>query len=164
MKRMIQMGLAATVAFACLATTAWAQTGVDSKATAKKPVSKSSASKPVVDTVFPYPAATGVMPCEDGVTVTIAKDSKRADGFDVMLGKTRYPTTRVATDSGAIRLENKGSGIVWLQMANKSMLFNEKAGKRLANNCHNAAQAAADKALSNSTVPNMLETPEAKKP
>jgi hypothetical protein len=63
------------------------------------------------------------------------------------MGKAHYKTKRIPTDSGAIRLEDKSHGIVWLQMANKSMLFNEKAGKRLANNCRNDVQKTAENAL-----------------
>lgn len=174
MKAMIQIGFA-LVAAAMLVTSSMAQTKTDAKPDAKtevkptaaKPAVKPAAKpapKPVVDTVFAYPAATGVMPCEDGVTVTIKKDAKRADGYDVMLGKVRYPTTRVNTESGAIRLENKASGIVWLQMSNKSMLLNEKASKRLANNCHSDAQTAVEKTLANTPTPNVLDTPASKKP
>jgi hypothetical protein len=149
MIRMIQTGLIAILAATFLIPTTWAQTKPAAKQSAKP-----TAGKPVQDTEFGYPAAT----------VTISKDTKRSDGFIVALGKTNYPTTRVATDSGAIRLENKTSGIVWLQMANKSMLFNEKAGKRLANNCRNDAQVAAEQAMATSTVATALDAPPAKKP
>jgi hypothetical protein len=159
MIRMIQTGLIAILAATFLIPTTWAQTKPAAKQSAKP-----TAGKPVQDTEFGYPAAMGSMPCDSNVTVTISKDTKRSDGFIVALGKTNYPTTRVATDSGAIRLENKTSGIVWLQMANKSMLFNEKAGKRLANNCRNDAQVAAEQAMATSTVATALDAPPAKKP
>jgi hypothetical protein len=133
-----------------------------------KPTTKatqaSASDKPVVNTVFAYPAALGAVACDDNVSVSINKDIKRSDGFDVQLGKAHYPTTRVATDSGAIRLENKESGIVWLQMSNKSMLFNEKAGKRLANNCRNDLQIAAEKEMAASTAPTILDAPATKTP
>jgi hypothetical protein len=161
MKSMIQTGLVAILAVTFLTATAWAQT----KPTAKQVTKPSAtASKPVVDTEFGYPAATGAMPCDSNVTVTVSKDAKRSDGFVVAMGKTSYPTTRVATDSGAIRLENKASGIVWLQMANKSMLFNEKAGKRLANNCRNDAQVAAEKSMTTSTASSAFDAPPPTKP
>ena len=153
LKKLLPRGLIAMMATTFFLAS-WAQT---------KPAAK-SASKPVVDTVFPYPAATGVMQCEGGLKVVIHKDVRRSDGFDVAVGRTHYATTRVATDSGAIRLENKATGIVWLQMSNKSMLFNEKAGKRLANNCRNEAQVAAEHAMTTSTAPTVLDTPAATKP
>lgn len=159
MKKMMQTGLGVVLAMLFM-TSSWAEV----KSVAKPTAHPVHPSDPVVDTVFHHPAATGVIPCEDGIKVTISKDVQRADGFDVVIGKARYPTTRVATDSGAIRLENKASGIVWLQMSNKSMLFNEKAGKRLANNCRNEAQVAAEHVLSTSTALTVLDTLTAQKP
>jgi hypothetical protein len=88
------------------------------------------------------------MACDDKVFVTVTEMKKQPHHFDVHIGKFHYKTVRVPTNSGAIRLEDKAHGIVWLQMSNKSMLFNEKAGKRLANNCRNEEQKAVDLALS----------------
>jgi hypothetical protein len=113
---------------------------------------------------FKYAAYTGRMMCEGMVFVTIVEDKKHPNHFDVAIGKKHYKTVRVATDSGAIRLEDQAHGIVWLQMSNKSMLFNEKEGKRLANNCRNDAQTAAEKALATSTAPSVLDAPADKKP
>ena len=96
---------------------------------------------------FKYPVYEGRIACDDKVFVSIVEDRKIPNNFNVLIGKTHYKTKRVPTDSGAIRLEDKIHGIVWLQMANKSMLFNEKAGKRLATNCRNDLQNAAENAL-----------------
>ncbi len=87
------------------------------------------------------------MACDDKVFVVVVEDRKIRNNFDVLIGKAHYKAKRVPTDSGAIRLEDKSHGIVWLQMANKSMLLNEKAGKRLATNCRNDLQNAAENAL-----------------
>lgn len=107
---------------------------------------------------FDYPAATGVIACEDQVSVTITPDVKRANGFDIQMGKAHYAAVRVNTESGAIRIEDAKHGVVWLQMSNKSMLMNEKAGKRLANNCRTAEQIAAQTALDASTAPSALNS------
>ncbi len=96
---------------------------------------------------FKYPVFEGRMNCDDKVFVAVIEDKKNRNNFDVFIGKAHYKTKRIPTDSGAIRLEDKSHGIVWLQMANKSMLFNEKAGKRLANNCRNETQQVAENAL-----------------
>jgi hypothetical protein len=113
---------------------------------------------------FKYAAYTGRMMCEGKVVVTVLEDKKHPNHFDVAIGKKHYKTIRVATDSGAIRLEDQAHGIVWLQMSNKSMLFNEKEGKRLANNCRNDAQTAAEKALTTSTAPSVLDATTPVKP
>ena len=87
------------------------------------------------------------MACDDKVFVAVVEDRKIPNNFDILIGKAHYKAKRIPTDSGAIRLEDKPHGIVWLQMANKSMLLNEKAGKRLANNCRNDIQQVAEKNL-----------------
>jgi hypothetical protein len=96
---------------------------------------------------FKYPVYEGRMTCDDKVFVVVVESLKIPNNYDVLIGKAHYKTTRVPTDSGAIRLEDKAHAIVWLQMSNKSMLLDEKAGKRLANNCRNDLQAATEKAL-----------------
>jgi hypothetical protein len=105
---------------------------------------------------YAYPAYTGRIVCENKAFVVVAEDKKRLHHYDLTFGKLHYKTVRVPTDSGAIRLEDKAHGIVWLQMANKSMLLDEKHGKRLATNCQNDAQLAVDKALATSTAPSLL--------
>jgi hypothetical protein len=44
----------------------------------------------------------------------------------------------VPTNTGALRLEGKASGLVWLQLPTKSMLMNNKLGQRVADECHAA--------------------------
>ena len=107
---------------------------------------------------FKYPVFEGSMACDDKVTVAVAQDKKLPNHFLLSVGKMQFKTVRVPTDSGAIRLEDKAHGIVWLQMSNKSMLFNEKAGKRLANNCRNALQAQTEKELIATDAPNILDS------
>jgi hypothetical protein len=114
---------------------------------------------------FKYPVYEGRMACDDKVFVVVIEDKKIPNNFDVLIGKAHYKTKHIPTDSGAIRLEAKAQSIVWLQMSNKSMLFNEKAGKRLANNCRNDAQVAAEHTMATSTVSSALDAPPpAKKP
>ncbi len=43
--------------------------------------------------------------------------------------------TTVSTTTGAVRLEDKASGLVWIQIPAKSMLLNSKQGLQLANEC-----------------------------
>jgi hypothetical protein len=107
---------------------------------------------------FKYPVFEGVMTCDDAVTVVVVPDKKVPHHFVLSLGKVQFKSVRVPTSSGAIRLEDKAHGIVWLQMSNKSMLFNEKAGKRLAHNCRNALQAQTEKELIATDAPNILDS------
>ncbi len=100
-----------------------------------------------VPLAFKYQAYTGRMVCDDKIFVTVVENKIHPHHFDVHFGAQHYQTVRVATDSGAIRLEDSKHGIVWLQMSNKSMLLNEKQGRRLAHNCRNELQVATERAL-----------------
>ena len=82
----------------------------------------------------------GTMPCELGQSVVLAADPGAMGYFNLRIGRARYRVAPELTTTGAIRLEDKGAGIVWLQLANKSMLMNQRLGRRLADECKSAAQ------------------------
>jgi hypothetical protein len=101
---------------------------------------------------------TGRFPCELGNAVTVTQDSKNPEFFDVSGGGSKFRMTPVATTTGAIRLEDKKSGGVWLGLANKSMLLNEKMGKRLADECQSPKQKAVAEQLKAAPAANPLES------
>ena len=102
---------------------------------------------------------TGVMPCELGASVTLASDPA-SPGYFTMQGKNfRFRMIPVATATGAIRLEDRKAGAVWLQLSNKSMLMNQKAGQRIADECMSPAQVAVAQAMKSQPVPGLLDTP-----
>ncbi|MDI9332984.1 MAG: hypothetical protein QM533_01270 [Cytophagales bacterium] len=107
---------------------------------------------PVVHAQSIYPTFTGSMQCADNVVVSITKDPHGKSEYQIGLGKAKYRAQQVTTASGAIKLEDKHNGIVWLQMSNKSMLFNEKHGKRLATDCQNEEQKVVQKSLDESAA------------
>jgi len=75
---------------------------------------------------------TGNFYCELGNRVDLA-----GAGSDVKLtwkGRS-YQMATVSTTTGAVRLEDKASGLVWIQIPAKSMLLNSKLGQQLANEC-----------------------------
>jgi hypothetical protein len=94
-----------------------------------------------------YPVALGHIHCADKLSVTIGESKKHAGHYDILIGKAHYEAMRIPTESGAVKLEDKKHGIVWLQMSNKSMLFNEKLAKRLATDCQSEAQKVVQKAM-----------------
>ena len=61
------------------------------------------------------------------------------------------------TTTGAIRLEDKAAGIVWLQLANKSMLMSQKLGRRLADECRSPLQAQVAQAMLVNPPPSVLD-------
>lgn len=84
----------------------------------------------------------GKLPCELGASVTLTADAKTPGYFDMQGKNFSYRMFPVMTSTGAIRLEDQKAGAVWLQLANKSMLMNQKLGIRLADECMSPAQVA----------------------
>ena len=84
---------------------------------------------------------TGEIQCELGEKVTI-KAMKREGFFFVSRGVNKFVMHPEESRTGAIRLEDRARGALWLQLANKSMLMNQKEGKRLADECMSPEQVA----------------------
>ena len=105
----------------------------------------------------------GRLPCSEGASVNIEPDGKAPGYFNVQSGKQRYRMFPVGTSTGAIRLEDKNAGAVWLQLANKSMLMDQKLGKRVADECSSPAQVAVAEALKKNPAPSLLDAPAAAK-
>jgi hypothetical protein len=104
----------------------------------------------------------GKLPCDEGASVTLTPDAKTPGYFAVQLKNTKFRMFPVETTTGAIRLEDKKAGVVWLQLANKSMLMNQKLGQRLADGCMSPAQSAVEAALQKNPGVSVLDAPAAK--
>jgi hypothetical protein len=101
---------------------------------------------------------TGQIPCELGASVSVEADAKSPGYFNVRGKGFSYRMHPVVTSTGAIRLEdNHDGGAVWLQLANKSMLMDQKAGKRLADECSTPAQVAVAEALKKNPAPSLID-------
>jgi hypothetical protein len=101
---------------------------------------------------------TGQIPCELGASVSVEADAKAPGYFNVRGKGFSYRMHPVVTSTGAIRLEdNHDGGAVWLQLANKSMLMDQKAGKRLADECSTPAQVAVAEALKKNPAPSLID-------
>lgn len=98
--------------------------------------SKPAATLPNALNLAPTPTAslvTGNFYCELSNRVDVANTS---NGEVKLTWKGRsYPMTTVSTTTGAVRLEDKASGLVWIQIPAKSMLLNSRQGQQLANEC-----------------------------
>lgn len=103
----------------------------------------------------------GKLPCELGAFVTLTPDVKSPGYFDVQLKNQKYRMFPVETSTGAIRLEDQRAGAVWLQLANKSMLMNQKLGQRLADECMSPDQAVMAEMLIKNPAPSILDAPSA---
>lgn len=82
---------------------------------------------------------TGEIKCELGAHVKVTP-RRRAGYFLVSHGINRFVMHPVESKTGAIRLEDPVRGALWLQLGNKSMLMNQKEGKRLADECASPEQ------------------------
>jgi hypothetical protein len=83
---------------------------------------------------------TGTFPCELGERVSVTADESHPGFFTVTSDKRRYYMHPVESRTGAIRMEDNRNGAVWLQLGSKSMLMDQKAGQRVADNCEADAQ------------------------
>ena len=105
----------------------------------------------IAKTVF-----TGEIKCELGDKVTI-KPMRREGFFFVSRGINKFVMHPEESRTGAIRLEDSARGGLWLQLANKSMLMNQKEGKRLADECQSPEQVAFAQEMKNRPPVNLLE-------
>lgn len=81
--------------------------------------------------------------CEFNQKVTVSAVDGVPGHFHVGFKKMRYRVVAQETTTGAVRLEDKKAGIVWLQIPTKSMLMNSKIGQRMVDACMHADQRAA---------------------
>lgn len=106
---------------------------------------------------------TGRIGCELGQHVNVTKDSSNP-GYFIVDGKGfKFYMAPVTTSTGVVRLEDKSAGAVWLQIANKSMLMNQKQGQRLADECMSAEQVLVAEAIKKNPPQSLLESPAAGK-
>lgn len=101
--------------------------------------------------------SVGNIPCELGQSVTLRADADAPGYFHLQLKKQRFHLRPVMSATGALRLEDQARGAVWIQLANKSMLMDQKQGRRLADECMSPLQAAYAEHLRHNPAPNLLD-------
>lgn len=99
----------------------------------------------------------GRIPCELGAYVTVTPDAATPGRFSVEGKGFKYHMSPVVTITGAVRLEDQKGGAVWLQIANKSMLMNQKLGQRLADECMSSEQVQVAEAIKRNPPPSVFE-------
>ncbi len=127
--------LAACLALGGLATAA--------AATKDKPAAKTAAAAPTLSEGQISAAdrvLTGKAKCEFDQSIDVAAVAGKKGYFNVAFKGKTYTMVPEATSTGAVRLEDKKAGMMWLQIANKSMLMNTKAGQRMVDNCQHPSQ------------------------
>lgn len=117
-----------------------------------------SASDPVSqDLVIAQQIHQGLMPCEMGASVRVEADAAAPGYFHVQGKGFRYRMYPVRTSTGALRLEDKKAGAVWLQLANKSMLMDQKKGRRMADDCAHPDQVAYSQDMKTNPPPSLFD-------
>jgi len=102
---------------------------------------------------------TGRIPCELGAFVNVTADQANPGYFNIDGKGFKYHMSPVKTSTGTVRLEDKHAGAVWLQIANKSMLMNQKVGQRLADECMSPDQLQVAEAIKKNPPPSPLKAP-----
>ena len=100
---------------------------------------------------------TGRLQCELGQVVLLLPIQEMPGRFQLTLKKQKYLMTPSVTPTGAIKLEDPQMGAFWIQLGNKSMLFNSKLGQRMADECQGPGQQAVAMRERISPPPSLLE-------
>jgi hypothetical protein len=130
---------------------------VDSGLAEAAPVTPSASDPMTQDLAIAQQIHQGLMPCEMGASVRVEAD-KAAPGYFHVQGKGfRYRMYPVRTSTGALRLEDKKAGAVWLQLANKSMLMDQKKGRRVADECAHPKQVAYGQGMKTNPPPSLFD-------
>jgi len=80
--------------------------------------------------------------CEFNQTVSVRPHPQRAGVFNVSFKNHTYTMAPESTSTGAVRLEDKRAGVMWLQIPTKSMLMDSGKGQRMVDACTHAEQRA----------------------
>jgi hypothetical protein len=123
--------------------------GASKSANVKNDSSKKTPAKPSSELPLQAPVLqiaervhVGQLPCELGASIHLTADAHSPGYFNLQGKGYKYRMHPVSTSTGAIRLEDEKAGAVWLQLANKSMLMDQKNGRRLADECAHPDQVA----------------------
>ncbi|WAW09568.1 MliC family protein [Oxalobacter vibrioformis] len=78
--------------------------------------------------------------CDLGDKLTVYKNAGDNSYVNLRWRNKMYRMNRQQTSTGAERFENKPDGLVLISIPSKSMLFDSKKGRQLANECRNPEQ------------------------
>jgi hypothetical protein len=90
-------------------------------------------------------AYVGPYACELGLTMQVNAHSQTTGYMEVQFKNKTYTMKPVSSPTGALRLEDVKGQTLLIQIADKSMLMDVKAGSRLVDNCVHEKQRLAGK-------------------
>ena len=85
-------------------------------------------------------AHMGTYQCEFGQSLSVQANERHPGYVDVKFQNQLMTMKPVLTSTGSLRLEDLRGERMLLQIANKSMLMDQRVGKRLVDGCVHAAQ------------------------
>jgi hypothetical protein len=135
---------ALAIALAVVNVGAVAQT-TSAKLAAKKPAPASEKPLPAADQAqldAAERAHVGPYECDFKQTIDVSKNAKTPGYMDVKFQNKTFTMKPVLSSTGALRMEDVKGQTLLLQIANKSMLMDTKAGKRLVDACVHEKQRA----------------------
>ncbi len=86
----------------------------------------------------PHPSLNirpGVYRCDLNRLVDVRQISSDRQSAVLYWDRRVYTLQAVATETGALRFEDKASGLTWITITGKSMLLDTRQGRQLANDC-----------------------------
>lgn len=86
---------------------------------------------------------TGLADCEFKQQISVQPLAGQQGHFEVRFQKARYVMVPRETATGAVRLEDPRSGMLWIQIPAKSMLMDSRRGQRVVDHCMHSEQRAA---------------------
>lgn len=131
----------AIAAALCLGATAAVAQTAPAKPAAKKVVKKAApaaAALPAADAeqlAAAERAHLGAYQCEFSESIDVSMNPKSNGYVDVRHKKQVWTMKPVVSSTGAVRLEDVKGQTLLLQIANKSMLMDQKAGRRVVDGC-----------------------------
>jgi hypothetical protein len=81
--------------------------------------------------------------CELNQSIDVGMNPKTPGYVDVSFKKKTYTMKPIVSSTGAVRLEEVKGGMLLIQIANKSMMMDSKAGQRVVDGCVHEKQRAA---------------------
>jgi hypothetical protein len=136
----------AAVVLSLSASTAFAATKAAKPAPKHQPAATKTEAADTSATVSPSQldiaqrVLTGDAQCEMNQHVSLTAIDGKPGYFKLGFKNVSYTMTPEETTTGAVRLEDKKAGVVWVQIPAKSMLLNSKVGQRMVDGCKQSAQ------------------------
>jgi hypothetical protein len=162
MKQTSRLLLAAAITLGLAQAHLTAQAAEPTKATAKKAAKSTGKAKgkaaPAEKALAPADSTQmeaaertflGVYSCELDQSIDVGMNAKAPGYVDVSFKKKTYTMKPILSSTGALRLEDVKGGMLLIQIANKSMMMDTKAGQRVVDGCVHEKQRAAAAAAAN---------------